>query len=148
MKGAAIVLAAFVGSWNIRVRYWPQPGAPVQEGDGTAEIRWVLNGRYIEQRQETRLPGGPSSGIGYVGFDEGEGRYVSIWLDGLGVLHTSGAPDLSGKSVRTRGRMGRLDIEERMTPAGPGRFLYEAWTSRSDGEGRRRVMAIVYTRRR
>lgn len=149
-------LEAFVGSWKIRVKSWPGPDTPAQEGDGTAEIRWVLGGRFIEQRQSSRLMGKPTSGIGYVGFDVARRRYVSIWLDDLGtsILQTTGAPDPAHKTIKTRGAIDDaatgepLKFEEAMTPVSSDEFTYEAWTSPPGVQQPRRVMEIVYTRRK
>jgi hypothetical protein len=147
-------LAGFAGSWKIHARFWATPGAIPQESAGTAEIRSILGGRFLEQRQESRLFGKPTSGVGYIGFDNAAGRYVSLWLDDLStaVLRTEGPPDPSGKAIRTRGTFNDaatgkpLRIEEVVTRVGPETFTYEAWTGPPGGE-LSRVMEIVYTRR-
>lgn len=146
-------LAGFAGSWSIHVRFWQEPGAAPRESDGTAELRLVLGGRFLEQRQEGSLLGKPTSGIGYVGFDNAKGRYVSLWLDDLStaVLRTEGPPDPAGKVIRTLGMIddaatGKpLRVEEVMTLVGPDRFTYEAWTGPPGGK-LARVMEIVYSR--
>lgn len=148
-------LGAFAGSWDIHTRFWQQPGSAPHESDGTAEVRLILGGRFLEQRQEGSHLGKSTSGIGYVGFDNAKGRYVSLWLDDLNtaVLRTEGPPDPSGKVIRTRGTIDAaakgkpLRIEEVMTVVGPDRFTYEAWVGPSDGK-LARVMEIVYSRRR
>jgi hypothetical protein len=147
-------LAAFAGSWRIHVRSWAGPGAAPQESDGSAELRRVLGGRFLEQRQRITLPGGTAAGIGYVGFDAAAGRYFSLWLDDQSpvVLRTEGAPDPSGRVIRTRGTIrdgtaGQpLRVEEVLTLVAPDRFTYEAWTG-PPGGALSRVMEIVYTRR-
>ena len=147
-------LADFVGSWNIHTRFWRQPDMEPLESDGTAELRLILGGRFLEQRQEGTLLGKHTSGIGYVGYDNAKGRYTSLWLDDLGtaVLQTEGPPDRSGKVIRTHGMIddaatGKpLRIEEAMSLVGPDRFTYEAWTGPPGGK-LMRVMQIVYSRR-
>lgn len=147
-------LADFTGSWDIHARFWRQPGAAPQESTGTAELRLILGGRFLEQRQEGSHLGKPTSGIGYVGFDNAKGRYVSLWLDDLStaIMRTEGPPDPSGKAIRTRGMINDsatgkpLRIEEVMTLVGPDRFTYEAWVAPSGGK-LVRVMEIVYSRR-
>lgn len=147
-------LAGFAGSWNLHLRFWQEPGTTPQESDGTAELRLVLGGRFLEQRQEGRLLGRPTSGIGYLGFDNAKGRYVSLWLDDLSTaaLRTEGPPDGSGKAIRTRGMMNDavtgkpLRIEEVVTLVDADRFTYEAWTGPPGGT-LSRVMDITYTRR-
>ena len=98
-------LADFAGSWNIHTRFWQRPGAEPEESDGTAELQLILGGRFLEQRQKGHMMGKPPSGIGYVGFDNAKGRYVSLWFDDLSttVLRTEGPPTPSGKTIRTRG---------------------------------------------
>ncbi|MBI2386472.1 MAG: DUF1579 domain-containing protein [Elusimicrobia bacterium] len=148
-------LADFAGTWDIHARFWRQPETAPHESAGTAELRLILGGRFLEQRQEGRHLGKPTSGVGYVGFDNTKGRYVSLWLDDLStaIMRTEGPPDPSGKAIRTRGTIddaasGKpLRIEEVMTLVGPDRFTYEAWIGPPEGK-LVRVMEIVYSRRR
>jgi hypothetical protein len=148
-------LGAFVGKWKIHVSFWPTPDAVAQESDGTAELRWVLGGRYLEQRQKVRMMGGLMSGIGYLGYDNIKRRYVSVWLDNLGtsILQTWGTSDPTGKVIKTQGTIDDmvtrkpLRYEDAMTLVDRDTFTYEARTSRPDSDTLYRVMEIVYTRR-
>jgi hypothetical protein len=148
-------LGAFVGKWKIHVSFRPTPDAAAQESDGTAELLWVLGGRYLEQRQKARMMGGPMSGVGYLGYDNIKRRYVSVWLDNLGtsILQTRGTSDPTGKVIKTQGTVDDavtrkpLRYEDAMTLVDRDAFTYEAWTSRPDSDTLYRVMKIVYTRR-
>src|SRR5687768_15991808 len=62
-------LDGMVGTWNTTVKTWMAPGAPVMETSGTSENKWVLGGRYIEQRFKGSFMGQPFEGIGYTGYD-------------------------------------------------------------------------------
>jgi hypothetical protein len=148
-------LAGFVGSWSIHMTFWPQPNAAPQESDGTAVIRWVLDGRYIEQRQDCPMMGRPASGIGYTGFDDIAREYVAVWMDDLdaSMLQTRGTFDPAKRAIMTRGVVADapthalLRYEDATTVVDHDKFIYEAWTSGPARAKRHLVMRIVYRRR-
>ena len=43
-------LDGMVGSWNVTVKSWMQPGAPPMESTGSAVNAWVLGGRWMEEK--------------------------------------------------------------------------------------------------
>src|SRR5438034_10300694 len=62
-------LEPVVGTWDAKITMWMAPGAPPQESTGTSENKWVLGGRFVEQRYEGKCMGQPFSGLGYTGHD-------------------------------------------------------------------------------
>src|SRR5688572_163038 len=42
-------LDGMVGTWNTEIKMWMMPGSDPMTSSGTAENRWVLGGRYVEQ---------------------------------------------------------------------------------------------------
>src|SRR5690349_2051613 len=62
-------LNGFAGSWTASSKMWMMPGADPMTMDGTAEMKWVLDGHYLEQRFTGSFMGMPFTGLGYVGYD-------------------------------------------------------------------------------
>ncbi|MBI3507525.1 MAG: DUF1579 domain-containing protein [Proteobacteria bacterium] len=147
-------LEAFIGSWKTRTKFWPKPGAPAMESDGTAEIKWVLGGRYIEQRVEGRMMGQSFSGLGHTGFDNIKKKYVSTWMDtfGTSILQTWGKAE--GMAIKSEGTADDVSTRKPMkyrdavTPVDADTFTYEAWQPEPGGKSAKlyRAMEIVYTR--
>ena len=121
-------LEHFVGTWDTVVRIWMgEPGAPPSESKGTAEIRWILDGRFLleEFRCEMVMPdatGKPKNlqfkGHGLTGYDNYKNRYVGSWADNMGtqLLMTKGDRDRSGKVFTYYGEMDEpmLGVQDRM----------------------------------
>jgi uncharacterized protein DUF1579 len=146
-------LEPFVGSWNARTTFCMSPDAPEQTSEGTSENRWVLGGRYLEQRYQGIAMGMPMEGIGFTGFDNVQGKYVGTWMDsfGTGLMNSLGvgkpsddqipseaeAFDPSGKRVRFSCQMRVRDNDH---------HTFEMWTKAPNGK-RFRTLYIEYTRR-
>jgi hypothetical protein len=83
------------------------PGAPAQEAKGTAEFTAVLGGRFVRQDFTGDMMGQPFHGVGYTGYDNFKGQFVSTWMDDMstGVMTSAGAADKDGKSVTLTGLM-------------------------------------------
>jgi hypothetical protein len=99
------VLGGRVGKWNALVRVWNEPGGQPSFDTGTAEIRWILGERYIEETFEGTLLGQPFHGVGFTGFDNIKEKYFTTWMDsgGTGVLHSEGTFDAASQSVTYAG---------------------------------------------
>ncbi len=92
-------LNPLVGSWSCETKMVQAPGAPPQVGTGTAERKWVLDGRYIYEEVKSTMMGMPFSGIGYTGYDNKEKKYFYTWIDsmGTGMMRETGTADAAGK---------------------------------------------------
>ena len=62
---------------------WMAPGADPMVMDGTSENRWVMGGRYLEQRFNGNFMGMPFEGIGYTGYDNVKKQYWGTWMDNM-----------------------------------------------------------------
>ena len=86
-------LDQFVGKWTTTTRMWMGgPGAPPAETKGSAEIKWVLDGRWLmqEAKGEMLMPDAsgqmkriPYSGMGLTGYDNFRRMYVGNWHDNI-----------------------------------------------------------------
>lgn len=147
-------LDAFAGSWTAKIRSWMAPGADPMTMDGTAETRWVMGGRYLEERFKGSFMGAPFDGLGYTGYDNVRKQYWSMWMDSMstGIFVSTGAmsdaksftftgmmPDpMTGKDMRTDTKIILTDADHHTT---------EMWAPAHDGKPYK-MMEIVYTRKK
>ena len=78
------VLEALVGSWDAGVRMWQDPAGQPEESTGASENRWVMGGRFLEQRFTGQFMGEPFEGTGLIGYDNIKQKYQSVWIDSMG----------------------------------------------------------------
>ncbi|MFI5252903.1 MAG: DUF1579 domain-containing protein [Bacteroidota bacterium] len=100
-------LDAFVGSWSLTESIWmAEPGAPIVT-KGSAEIKWTLDGRFIQQELDGTMMGSPMHGIGYTGYDNINKHYVSFWIDNTSTAMTTadGIFNQDGTVLTTYGKM-------------------------------------------
>ena len=110
-------LEQLAGKWNTTTRMWMMgPDAPPTEVKGTAEMKMVLDGRYLEQRAEGQMlmpteTGDmkpiPYAGMGLTGYDNFRKCYVGHWQDNMTTaMHTfKGQLDPSRKTLTMYGEM-------------------------------------------
>ena len=148
-------LDPLVGSWTTKNTMWMEPGKPPEVTEGTSEQKWVLGGRYLEQRYEGTMMGQPFTGLGYTGFDNFTKKYESTWMDttGTAVLVTRGTFDTSGKVLTMTGQMNDFVTKKSMTMrykttlVSPEEVLFELFGLGPDGK-EARMMEIRYTRKK
>src|SRR5439155_14095109 len=58
-------LEPIVGSWTFVGKMYEDPGAPPTEFKGTAERKWILDGRFLLDETKADFGGMPFQGIGY-----------------------------------------------------------------------------------
>lgn len=106
-------LSAFVGSWVLSVE-----GV---DKKGSAEIKPILDGRFITE--DVRLPLGDfdMEWHGVIGHNEGNKQYTGVWFDNANntTSSTSGEANESGQTITFRGEQ-----------AGHGKFI---WRISNDG---------------
>jgi hypothetical protein len=148
-------LDAFAGSWTAKNTMWMEPGKPPEVTQGTAEMKWALGGRFLEQRYEGQMMGKPFSGIGYTGYDNYTKKYESTWMDTMGtaILTMKGTFDTSGKVLTSTGQMNdfvtrkTVTMRETTTLVSPDEVKFELFGPGPDGK-EMRMMEIVYTRKK
>jgi len=100
-----VALETRVGKWTTLLRMWNDPATQPSFDTGTAEIRWILGGRYLESTYEGTFLGGRFSGLGLTGFDNIKEKYVTTWIDdaGTGILHSEGTFDAATQTITYTG---------------------------------------------
>lgn len=99
------VLDAKVGKWTAQVKVWMEPGKAPETSTGTAESKWILGGRYVEDTFTGTFMGQPFHGRGITGFDNLKKKYVTTWIDdaGTGIMHSEGTFDAPTKTFTYMG---------------------------------------------
>jgi hypothetical protein len=147
-------LDVFVGTWNTKVTFWMAPAAPAMSTQGTSENRWIMGGRFLEQRFKGDMMGMPFEGLGYTGYDNVKKQYWGTWMDNMStamMMSTGWSPDaktfmftgsmadpMTGKDAR---------MEERLTVVDSDHHVMEMWGPGPDGSMYRN-MEIQYTRKK
>jgi len=114
------LLADSAGTWSYIVKFWPAPGAPVQESKGTATRKMIMNGRYLVGDYTGVMPmAGPDGkmkpttfkGMGLEAYDNVKKKFVATWMDnmGTGIMMIEGTYDDATKTLTSTG-------EEEMMP--------------------------------
>jgi hypothetical protein len=95
------------GSWNVKGQFWMAPSAPPMESDGTATFKWILDGRFMQQKYSSQFMGMDFQGIGTTGYDNMGKKYMATWTDNMttSIMSETGQCDGSGKKTEWKGAM-------------------------------------------
>lgn len=101
------VLNSLEGKWNVSSKFWMKPDAPEETSTATAEISWVLGGRFLKQDYKGSWSGQAFDGMGFLGYDKIKKAYVSIWMDNMmtGISQSTGQYDAASKTIKAEGSM-------------------------------------------
>jgi len=99
------LLASMAGSWTTTTKEWMEPGKPPTESTGTAEMKMLLDGRFLYQEYNSQMMGQPFSGIGIDAYDNMTKKYVTAWIDsmGTGIFIMEGTASADGKTITLKG---------------------------------------------
>jgi hypothetical protein len=99
------LFASLVGSWTTSTKEWMEPGKPPTESTGTAEMKMLLDGRFLYQEYNSQMMGQPFSGIGIDGYDNMTNKYVTAWIDtmGTGIFIMEGTASVDSKTITLKG---------------------------------------------
>jgi hypothetical protein len=77
-------LDMFVGKWQTRGKsWWLDPNHPM-ESEGTSEVKWILDGKFLMEETKGMLFGETFEGLGITGYDNFRKQYTSVWVDSMG----------------------------------------------------------------
>jgi hypothetical protein len=99
------LFASLAGSWTTTTKEWMEPGKPPSESTGTAEMRMLLDGRFLYQEYNAQMMGQPFSGVGIDAYDNMTKKYVTAWIDtmGTGIFMMEGTASADGKTITLKG---------------------------------------------
>jgi hypothetical protein len=145
-------LARFIGTWDTETVMFGMGDVPAVKG--TAEWKWLFDGRWIQMSSSGELMGRPYHTQMTMGYDNFRQKYTSAGVDDLQtvLLTCEGNFDQSRQALIMYGK-----IDEPMTGeiektfksvwrfAGPDKFTHEVHDL-AIGETNTKVFEIVYTR--
>ena len=81
------------------------PGAEPQQSTGTAKLKSILGGRFLEEENSGDSFGAPYAGLRLYGYNNGSKQYEAIWIynGSTAFLVLDGTSDDDGKTVRYSG---------------------------------------------
>lgn len=87
------------------VETYSAPGAEPQQSSGTAKLRSILGGRFLEEENSGDSFGQPYAGLRLYGYNNGSKQYEAIWIynGSTAFLVLDGTSDDNGKTVRYSG---------------------------------------------
>jgi len=147
-------LKALEGRWAGEVTMWMGPAAAPMVNSSTAEATFILGGRYLEWKHIGDFGGMPFEGRAIEGFNNGDRRYESIWIDNFGTLMMffTGSCSDDGASREMKSSFsdpvagGTITYRTVTVVNDADHFTYTAYMDKGTGEFKN--MEIRYTRRR
>jgi len=100
------LFASLAGSWTTKTREWMEPNKPPVESAGSAEMKVLLDGRFLQQDVTGQMMGQPFSGLEITGYDNLLKRYVTTWMStmGTGIFMMEGTASADGKTITLKGQ--------------------------------------------
>jgi len=151
-------LDAFVGTWDVTTSMWFAPGMPPQVNQGTSEIKWILDGRYIQEnfQGQMQMPGAEPQafqGLGITGYDNVKGQYIGTWADTMSTAAISsvGQFDETTQTLTLNSEFdcpmdGPCSMRMVIGAVNTDEVLMQAYKT-VQGQEEAKCMEIVYTRR-
>ena len=149
------MLAGMEGTWDAETKMWMGPGDP-EVTKGTASMKMVLGGRFLQQEISSTMMGRPFHGIGFTGYDNNDKKFVGFWIDDFGtsISTMEGSLNQKGDVLTMYGKM-----DEPTTGEHDKTVKYVTRTIDKDrvvleihdlsiGEPNTKVMETVYVRRK
>lgn len=100
------LFTSLTGSWTTKTKEWMDPEKPPVKSTGSAEMKMLLGGRFLQQEFTGDMMGKPYSGIGISGYDNILKRYVSIWIDTMStdIFTMAGTASADGRTITLNGQ--------------------------------------------
>jgi len=146
-------LASHVGSYDLAIKSWHEPGGPAMEETGTAIRTMGLDGRVMFEELTSSMMGMPFTGHGMTGYDNVTGKYWSTWTDSMstGVMVSEGTCDAKEVCSFTgswNDPITKAPVTMRMTSrwTSPTTEVFEMYGPGKDGK-ETKMMEMTYTKK-
>jgi hypothetical protein len=146
-------LAATVGSYDLKVKAWMEPGAPPVESTGSATRTMALQGRVLVEDVSGSMMGMPFIGHGMTGYDNVSAKYWSTWNDtmGTGLMVSEGTCDAKQSCTLTGSwndpvKKGPVTARMNTRWTSPTVQVFEMYGPGKDGK-EMKMMEITYTKK-
>ncbi len=83
-------LATSAGKWSYTSKMWESKDGKPEESKGTATMKMIMGGRYLQQEIKGKMMGQPFEGLGFTGYDNLKKRTNSTWMDNMGTSMMTG----------------------------------------------------------
>lgn len=147
------LFSSLAGSWETHTRSWMQPDKPPMESTGSAEMKVLLDGRYLQQEFTGEMMGEPFSGIGIDAYDNIQKKYVTAWMDtmGTGIFMMEGTASPDGKTITLEGQHpepggGQMSHRAVWKIIDPNTQTFEMYGTHQGGK-EMKMMEITYSRK-
>lgn len=147
-------LKPLVGKWQTTSRMWMDPAQPPVETKGSAEKRFILGERFVQEEFKGTAMGKPFTGQGLTGYDNNKQKFTSTWGDTMttALFTTEGTADASGKDLVLTGSA-YCPVEKKnknfrhvLHIESEKKHTMEMFEVGSDGK-ETKTMEVVYTRK-
>jgi len=148
-------LNALIGEWTTTIKQWTGPESEAVELTGTMTSRWILDGRFVEERAENGTSqGGRYESLGYLGYNRQTELYERFWMtnSSTGVFTERGRYDPDENVIRMEGSemaAGSLVViltASELKIESPSRHVLTAYATSVEGV-RWKQLEIVYTKK-
>ena len=113
-EGAHKQLLGLTGQWEGTTQTWFEPDVLADESPMTGKITSILDGRFILYEYKGSLQNKPFEGVAIYGFELGEGKFKSAWIDsfhmGTGMMISEGVK--TEKNISVLGSYGGPGMEK------------------------------------
>ena len=146
-------LEALEGDWKAEVKCWMEPGGSPEVSQATANARWTLNGRFMEEEFHGEMMGQPFSGLMLLGYDNTKQTFNSVWLSDnqTSMFVSEGKGTHDNKVITLEGKAscpatGRKDVPMKtvLRLIGPDKHVFEMFDGSKGANAK--TMEITYTR--
>jgi hypothetical protein len=154
-------LGVFAGEWALEASFPGDAPAAPQQPDGAQRadggtssgacsvFEWALDGRFLMQRTEVRLPGAPDS-LAIVSFDPGTETYTQHYFDSRGTARRYAMSFAEGtwELLRDSPDFSPLDFSQRFTGtfSDDGDTIRGTWEKSFDGSTWEHDFNLTYRR--
>jgi len=146
-------LAATVGSYDLAIKSWQQPGGPAMEESGTAIRTMGLDGRVLLEDVTSSMMGMPFTGHVMMGYDNVSGKYWSTWTDSMstGLMVSEGTCDAQQSCNLTGSwndpiKQGPVTVRMTTRWTSPTTQIFEMYGPGKDGK-EMKMMEMTYTKK-
>ena len=97
----------FEGTWDTKQSMWMDPSAPPSIDTGRSVNTAVFGGRQLRMDFKGAWMGQAFDGLGFSGYDNVKGKYISSWMDSMstGLFVAEGDYDPASKTYTYQGQM-------------------------------------------
>jgi hypothetical protein len=143
-----------VGTWDAVMKIFPQEGAAPVESKGSEKNELLPGGMWLISQFKGEVFGVPFTGVGTIGYDPIEKKYVGTWVDSISPHLTvmKGEYDAAKKTMTSIAevrdfRTGEVTQSKHITRYIDDNTRTFEIHSKEGGDKERKVMEIQYKRR-